>query len=845
MSGSFGEVGSVPVAQNGMGINAASNSYELGGDLTRPTTINASATNTLGITGLTAGSPLTDEIILVAPDGTLRFMDLSGIPDFWRTVSAAALPGGTVADTTDAIRRLGSVGIGGAALTDAMPTVTTPVAVNRFLHLSNSAAGRGQIMYGSAPLSYHMTRTLPTVINDYVSIGSFSYVAGAHIWRLSASVEDGGFAAAKMYLVAANYNATGGAWRVLKPTIDGGAFGSNNFELLVNIANGLVSLRIRRTAGATAGTVRLLLEHLSESSTALTELNTTGTDATAYTVLSNPLSDSWNVVGNTGTTNTPYNDNGAQANNFAGTTDNVAYSVYTNAGNANAKTDFKLYTATPTAAAITAPVDIFHIRRNGQTGVTYPQVMSIALGHWLADGSSRTRADFRLGNGNTYTPDFASMSLFSQGGVGINGNGTAGDWAWSASGGIGRGNVGALLGMMGANGSGQGPHIGVWTPTDAYPLFYQLNWSHNNVAMLFDGYFDGAWRSSTNNTRAYAIYKVNDALNFYGQQTLAAAPGNAWAHDLMGRWRYAGATLPGGELDFGNVVKNRRIVLFDANAASDNQYYGFGINASTLRYQVDSARANHVFFAGTSATTSNELARITGTGRLGVGTSSPTAFIHANGPNANGGGVPLFRLTDTNIAGSYFAIDNGQVQNTYRAISTTSFEIQSAGNTSQLYLSTNGGVGVGTAVPTAGNGNISVAGNGLKPGGGAWGAFSDRRVKEDVKPVTYGLAELSRLIPVTFKYNGKAGTLADGRTYYSLIAQDVMEVIPDFVEEIPISDETFESMDAKDQETFSDRVVLGLKEGLTNFESILINAIKELAEQNKSLLARVTALEGK
>lgn len=235
-------------------------------------------------------------------------------------------------------------------------------------------------------------------------------------------------------------------------------------------------------------------------------------------------------------------------------------------------------------------------------------------------------------------------------------------------------------------------------------------------------------------------------------------------------------------------------------------------------------------------------------GNVGVGLADPTTIrgkVHVNGANANGAGTPLFKLTDTNIANSYFAVDNGGAANAYRIIaSLTNLELQSAGNGNQLVLSTNGGVGVGTNVPTAGVGNLSVAVNGLKPGGGAWGAFSDKRVKKSIKEFSYGLAQLLKLKPISFQYNGKAGTLNDGKTYYSLIAQEVQEVLPDFVEEHPIDDETYAEMSTKDRKLFEDKTVLGLKEGLTNFEAILIRAVQELAEQNRKLESRVAALEG-
>ena len=987
MSGSTSNFGgAAPGASNGIGLNGGSNSYELGGNLTRPTILNTSAANTLAITGLTAGDPSTDSIMVVDPTGVTKFINVSGLPDFWRsgigdvlpnsvtdhtdqishdgnvglgitdastvrarldvngavihravsianiaangaigtaaaTVDAfsfaiinqtsanitATIPSPTqtqngrllivgntgtqaitvggqvinvntglpfawtgtawialgtapadfwrtitnalpdnVSDTTDTIRRLGHVGIGGALITDAAPTVTTPSATaNNYLQLSAAAANRGQLMYGNDPVLYYMTRTVPTVLNDYVDIGSFTSNAQSSVFALSVTVSDGGFAASKYYVAALDWHATANVWRVLRPLSDGGAYNGNNYEILVNVNNGIVNLRLRRTAGATVGTARIYLQVYNDPSTVLTESVTTGNDPAAYTEF-NPFTIDWRVTGNTGTTPTAYNDNGAQINNFLGTLDNQAVEIYTNASNANAKSDLRLYPAVPTGAGIAASTDIFHVRRNGQTGVVNPQILTIALGHWLADGNGRTRADIRLLNGGGSVADYTPLSLFSQGGVGINGNGTAGDWSWSAAGGIGRGNGGALLAMMGANGSlNVGPHIAAWTQADTFPLYYQLNWTHDNQAMLFDAYFDGNWRYS-HTSRPYAIYKLNGALNFYGSAAVGVA-GNVWAQDLMARFRYAGATLTGGELDFNNVVKNRRIVLWDTNAASDHQFYGFGINNSMLRYQVDSVNADHVFYAGTAAATSNEIARIKGNGRVSIGgNANPNARLYVEGANANGGAVPLFRIVDTNIAGSYLAVENGAGATAYRVIAQGSnLELQSAGNSNQLVLNTNGGVGIGTAAPVAAAGNLTITGRGFRPGGGAWTAVSDRRIKRNVKPVKWGLPELLKLNPVSFEYNGLAGTIDDSRTHYSLIAQELQEVIPDFVEEQPITEEVYDSMDKDNQELFANKKLLIISEGMTNLEAVIINSIKSLADENKALRKRIAALEGK
>ncbi len=83
------------------------------------------------------------------------------------------------------------------------------------------------------------------------------------------------------------------------------------------------------------------------------------------------------------------------------------------------------------------------------------------------------------------------------------------------------------------------------------------------------------------------------------------------------QWDNTGkVTLPNAtsRLQFANSVANKKFVLYENAANDDNQFYGFGINNATLRYQVPLPGASHVFYAGTSATASNEIFRINGDG---------------------------------------------------------------------------------------------------------------------------------------------------------------------------------------------------------------------------------------
>jgi len=112
-----------------------------------------------------------------------------------------------------------------------------------------------------------------------------------------------------------------------------------------------------------------------------------------------------------------------------------------------------------------------------------------------------------------------------------------------------------------------------------------------------------------------------------------------------------GLVTPNAQLQFSNTIVNRKIVLYDS-ANNNNQYFGFGINSLTLRYQVDNTDADHVFFAGVNSTISNELFRIKGTGNIIVaGTTNSVSLSTGNlfSNNISTGTINSTGLTTGNI----------------------------------------------------------------------------------------------------------------------------------------------------------------------------------------------------
>ncbi len=93
-----------------------------------------------------------------------------------------------------------------------------------------------------------------------------------------------------------------------------------------------------------------------------------------------------------------------------------------------------------------------------------------------------------------------------------------------------------------------------------------------------------------------------------------------------------------------STLANRKVVLYLVSD-NDHQFYGLGINDNVFRLQLPSTGAGFVFYAGTSAATSQELMRLTGTGKLGIGRPNPTRPLEVGATNpADGILVELINL---------------------------------------------------------------------------------------------------------------------------------------------------------------------------------------------------------
>lgn len=169
-----------------------------------------------------------------------------------------------------------------------------------------------------------------------------------------------------------------------------------------------------------------------------------------------------------------------------------------------------------------------------------------------------------------------------------------------------------------------------------------------------------------------------------------------------------GTMTPNAALQLGNVVSNRRIVMWE-DANNDHQIYGFGINGSMLRYQVANTGADHTFYAGTSAAASNELMRIKGSGDVGIGISTPANKLQVNS-TTNTSFVQTSNSSTGATAsdGAVFGLFNSSAYVYNRENADLTF---GTNNTRRVTITAGGNVGIGIAV-TAAAVPLAVGGNG-------------------------------------------------------------------------------------------------------------------------------------
>lgn len=328
--------------------------------------------------------------------------------------------------------------------------------------------------------------------------------------------------------------------------------------------------------------------------------------------------------------------------------------------------------------------------------------------------------------------------------------------------------------------------------------------------------------------------------NWNAEHIITAAAGKVLGRDTSG----AGAVqeLPiavnsSGNVGIGTSSPGAPYKLDVAGAVRSTAGAGFSINANNPDFRMVTTDGRGWRMGATSSGTNLGNFYIQGTtdnfttsfiigptidsaGNVGVGTTNPQVALQVVGAVRAGAGPT--DATNTAVA----------VQSDGAVALIEAFQGNNSSIKRNIGLATYGGnVGIGTGSPSY---QLQLSTNSAaKPTSNVWTVASDERVKTVTGEYTKGLDAVCSLRPVTYKYNGKAGFVADGSENISIIAQEAMEAFP----------ECIGTFSAKLNETDEEETELLNWDGHA-LTFALVNAIKELRAQNEDLRTRLAAVEG-
>lgn len=337
-----------------------------------------------------------------------------------------------------------------------------------------------------------------------------------------------------------------------------------------------------------------------------------------------------------------------------------------------------------------------------------------------------------------------------------------------------------------------------------------------------------------------------------------------------------GTSLPNGNLSFSNSNNSRKIVLYE-DANNDHQFLGFGVNSQILRYQIPSTNYNHIFYAGASTTTSNELMRITGTGNVGIGTNNPISKLHVNtssneyGITHSDGIVTLSSFV--NGAGAWLGTTSNHPLSFYVNAGGASLQINTSGNTSigrlathqyklEVHPTTQNGIGLYNSNDThrwefyvepnatgINGGDLALWVDGNQKGffdriSGIYTIGSDRKLKKNISALDDVLDKVIRLKPCKYQYisNNPNGVESIG-----FIAQEVEPLFPQFVgTAIGKEGEETKTMDYSGMSVIAIKAIQEQQELILELQGIfekLQNENATMKSENKAIERRLSKIE--
>lgn len=208
----------------------------------------------------------------------------------------------------------------------------------------------------------------------------------------------------------------------------------------------------------------------------------------------------------------------------------------------------------------------------------------------------------------------------------------------------------------------------------------------------------------------------------------------------------------------------------------------------------------------------------------GVGASLRIGAINKTSNSFGGAAVQFFSDTNPSFPGSFFfdAGANAGAAINFRTSLTTKMIITQAGK-----------VGIGKNNPSEA---LDVVGN-IKTSGML--ITSDGATKKNLSSFDRGLAEVMQLNPVSYQYNGLAGTI-DGDSHIGVVAQELAKVAPELVSSYTHVESTEATLEEVSK-VISSEDYLQIRDNEIKY--MLINAIKDQQALIEAQAEKIAALE--
>ena len=292
--------------------------------------------------------------------------------------------------------------------------------------------------------------------------------------------------------------------------------------------------------------------------------------------------------------------------------------------------------------------------------------------------------------------------------------------------------------------------VGIGTTAPAAKLdIVGTTFGIKNAQAPTSGSWDNLWFNVTPSIPSINASGAEDGLQFnvgsnstgtYGDGQTLTTVATMLSNGFVG----IGTTTPHAPLQLSSGISSRKIVLHES-VNNDHQFYGFGVNSDIFRYQTSATSADHVFFAGVNATTSNELMRIKGNGNVTIGT--PTSYSAYE--------TAKLSIGTASSEGIHIKSTSGDLNGLLFLEKT----IASGANDQFVFFRANN-VDIG---------NITATG----PAGVFYNTTSDMRLKENIENTHYGIADIMKIQVRDYNYKTDKNTPQTG-----FIAQQLYTIFP-------------------------------------------------------------------